>query len=167
MFRSRVSLRRTTRASASAVAFDISESPTQLASGSTDGTWQLWDLRVGGCTPVAEVVHAHHDAVLSLSVQGARVLTASSDGRAMFWDARRLPPRDPAEATASASERRFVSDVQLLGLRPPPALHKEPAKKAAEMCSGPCCPSLTSSPVAGPMEPFDEFVISQSVGPVY
>lgn len=54
-----------------------------LASGSEDGTAKLWDLERR--TLLATVV-SHVDAVLSVALNGERLLTCSADTTAKLWD---------------------------------------------------------------------------------
>merc|ERR1712130_506750 len=69
-----------------AVAFDVCEQPTRLASGEADGTVRVWDVRQA---PAVLGFSAHTTRVSSLALLGGRLLSASIDGRATYWDLRK------------------------------------------------------------------------------
>jgi len=70
-----------------AVAFDKHQDVSQIASGRSDGAITIWDVRIRECV---ESFAAHSLSVLSVSVLGHLVLSASLTGTAALWDLRAL-----------------------------------------------------------------------------
>lgn len=97
------------RLGAQAIAVDSGGTPTQLASGGSDGSLRIWDVREP--QPVVHMA-AHSRSVVALSVHDDRMLSASLDGSAVLWDIR--------------SSLMPLETVDLLGPRPS-SIHIAPA----------------------------------------
>lgn len=82
------------RRGAGAVAFDTVETPSQLASGGSDGSWRMWDIREE--QHAVERQKAHISGIASVEVLGDRLLSASVDGDVALWDLRN--PEAPLES---------------------------------------------------------------------
>lgn len=106
------------RNGAQSIAVDCGGVSTQLASGGSDGTVRVWDVREP--RPVVHMA-AHSRSVVALSVRDVRMLSASLDGSAVLWDIRSsllpletvdlLGPR-PFSQPASRSRGRQRADVE-------------------------------------------------------
>lgn len=88
--------------SALVVAFDRGDSPQHIVSGAFNGSWNLWDIRVGDRNPVRECLLAHNASIMAIAICGTRILTAAEDGNAVLWDLRQAP--DSSEKNEVAAE---------------------------------------------------------------
>jgi len=78
--------RRKRRFGVLSVAFDVVEACTQLASGSSDGSWHLWDTRERSAVVVQP--NAHESDIASVALEGLRLITVSLEGSTSLWDCR-------------------------------------------------------------------------------
>ena len=84
-----------------------------LATGSEDGTAQLWDLQADDIAAAATVLRGHEDGVraVALSMDGRWLMTGSEDGTARLWD---LQAKDiAASATVLRGHEDAVTAVAL------------------------------------------------------
>eukprot|EP00927_Polykrikos_kofoidii_P005989 TRINITY_DN12414_c0_g1_i1.p1 TRINITY_DN12414_c0_g1~~TRINITY_DN12414_c0_g1_i1.p1 ORF type:complete len:533 (-),score=87.40 TRINITY_DN12414_c0_g1_i1:96-1694(-) len=98
-----------------AVALDVEETPTQLASGASNGSLRIWDVREH--TPIFKNDQAHAHGIAALSLQGTRLITSSmSDCQANMWDLRHLDT--PVESSSFYGLKPFPSaEVSKVGRR--------------------------------------------------
>lgn len=98
-----------------AAAFDAGEAPTRLASGTTGGAWQLWDVRQWQDAPIAQHVAPNGGAeVCSVSVLGERLLTASLDGLVQLWDLRCVSDAPRLAPAGCVGDPTALSTVSML-----------------------------------------------------
>lgn len=98
------------------IAFDSADNLSQLVSGGSDGSWNMWDLRTCLREPTLQHMQGHGTAVGAIAVCGHRLLSASVDGHALLWDLRRISPPNTAECLAvGTSGGAAVKEAHLLG----------------------------------------------------
>jgi len=126
---------RGSRLGVQAVAIDTC-TPAQLGSGGCDGSLWLWDIRQS--KPV-EKIQAHSGALLSLSVYGERMLSASAEGSAALWDVRNLT--EPLETVDLLGRMPLVVPTLSHRADPPPSFTDRVAEKEQNLIA-------TEQPVA-------------------
>mmetsp|Transcript_6564 Transcript_6564/g.13234 ORF Transcript_6564/g.13234 Transcript_6564/m.13234 type:complete len:2240 (-) Transcript_6564:254-6973(-) len=103
-------------AGAEARCLAMMEDRVRIATGGTDGTMSIVDIRARAC--IAEQLPAHDDEISCMSVESTRgraLVTGCSSGTVKLWDARTLLPLDTIHG-AHAPTRHFWTGAGLGGI---------------------------------------------------